>query len=120
MDDLNATRVQSVNVYAHCEGPDQVRDTRDAMEVLCEPCAPAESGRDTGLAAARLNAMVRYVWTLPYIGRTKAEVHEAVQAIMDPDDDGDRLDLELAGMPAWASGLFEHDTRFVPLDGGPR
>ena len=72
MDDLNATRVQSVNVYAHCEGPDQVRDTRDAMEVLCEPCAPAESGRDTGLAAARLNAMVR-VEQVQAVGRAAAD-----------------------------------------------
>ena len=120
MDDLNATRVEGVNICAHFAGSAQVLDTRAAKEALCEPCARGESGSDTGLAAASLNAMVRPVWTLLYIGRTKAQVHEAVEAIMDRDDDGDRLDLELAGMPAWASGLFEHDTRFVPLGGGER
>ena len=64
--------------------------------------------------------MVQPSWTLLYVGRTKAQVHEAVEAMMSREDDGDRIDPEVAGMPAWASGIFEHDTRFVPLGGGER
>ena len=49
MGDLNATRVESVNVCAHCHDRAAYLDRRHELEAVCEHCAPCDSDRDVAL-----------------------------------------------------------------------
>lgn len=106
--------VEGVTICGDCHGPVAFLDTRPGrMEALCERCARRDSALDAGQSQAVVTVLGAAVAIAADGGLSRDEILDLAAEAFD-----DRLnwDMPFPDVPRWARGLFEDDSRFVPLD----
>jgi hypothetical protein len=97
-----------------CGQPADYSDTTARGLMACERCARRTSDQERGEAFAALTILQTVAGSLRRAGMEDAGIHRALDFALAAD--GTMWDQPAPMLPAWASGDFEDDTRYVPLN----